>query len=56
VVAPLAGKAPPNIEVWETDGEAPTFLKETGPTFEDGPVMTIELASPDWPEAPKANT
>lgn len=54
LVAPMVGKAPPNIEVWETGGEAPTFLRETGQTFEDGPVMTIELASPEWPNA-KAN-
>jgi hypothetical protein len=22
-----------------------------GPTFEDGPIWTMELASPDWPDA-----
>jgi hypothetical protein len=55
LVAPLVGMAPPNIEVWEVDGEAPTFLRETGPTFEDGPVMTIELATPEWPEAGKGS-
>jgi hypothetical protein len=55
-VAPLVGKAPPNIEIWEVGGDAPTFLREQGPTFEDGPVMTIELASPEWAEGPKANT
>jgi hypothetical protein len=51
LVAPLIGKAPPNIEIWEIGGEAPTFLKETGPTFEDGPIVTIELAGPEWPVA-----
>jgi hypothetical protein len=54
MVAPLVGKAPPTIEIWEVGGEAPTFLREIGPTFEDGPVMTIELASPEWPKAVKA--
>jgi hypothetical protein len=54
MVMPLVGKTPPNIEIWEVGGEAPTFLRETGPTFEDGPVMTIELASPEWPKAAKA--
>ena len=53
LVAPLVGKAPPNIELWEVGGEAPTFLKERGPTFQDGPTLTIELASPDWPSASK---
>ncbi len=55
LVAPLIGKAPPIIEIWEAGGEAPTFLKETGPTFDDGPVFTIELASPEWPSATKLN-
>jgi len=54
LVAPLVGKAPPNIELWEVGGDAPTFLREKGPTFEDGPMLTIELASPDWPDAAKA--
>ena len=26
VVAPLIGKAPPNIEIWAVTGEAPTFV------------------------------
>jgi hypothetical protein len=49
VVAPLIGKAPPNIELWVIGGQAPTFAKEIGPTYAEGPVMTIQLASPVWP-------
>jgi len=56
LVAPLVGKAPPNIELWEVGGDAPTFLREKGPTFEDGPMMTIELASPEWPDEPKSDS
>lgn len=56
LVAPLVGKAPPNIELWEVGGDAPTFLREKGPTSQDGPMLTIELASPDWSGAPKSNT
>jgi hypothetical protein len=56
IVAPLVGKAPPNIQIWLIGGQAPTFLKEQGPTYPDGPVMTIQLASPVWPDAPKAGT
>lgn len=55
LVAPLVGKAPPVIQIWEVGGEAPTFVKETGPTFEDGPVFTIELASPEWAGGAKGN-
>jgi hypothetical protein len=54
MVAPLVGKAPPNIEMWAVGGEAPTFLREQGPTYPDGPIMTIELTRPVWPDAPKA--
>jgi len=54
VVAPLIGKAPPNIEIWAVTGEAPTFVREQGPIYPDGPVMTIQLASPTWPDASKS--
>jgi hypothetical protein len=53
VVAPLIGKQPPNIQVWTIGGEAPTFVREQGPIYPDGPIMTIELASPVWPDLPK---
>jgi hypothetical protein len=53
VVAPLIGKAPPNIEVWTIGGPAPVFVREQGPLFMDGPVMTIQLASPDWAQTAK---
>jgi len=53
VVAPLIGKAPPNIEIWAITGQAPTFVREQGPIYADGPVMTIQLISPDWPDSSK---
>ncbi|HXR38503.1 MAG TPA: hypothetical protein VN776_05400 [Terracidiphilus sp.] len=56
MVAPLVGKAPPNIDLWIIGGQAPTFLREQGPLYEDGPIMTIELASPVWPDSPKAGS
>jgi hypothetical protein len=56
LVAPLVGKAPPDIELWVVGGDAPTFLREKGQSFQDGPVLTIELASPDWSGASKSNT
>ena len=48
IVAPLIGKAPPDIHVWVLEGEAPTFLKSEGPLYEGGPVWRIELISPEW--------
>lgn len=55
VVAPLIGKQPPNIQAWIIGGDAPTFIREQGPMYADGPVMTIELASPIWPDPAKSN-
>jgi len=48
VIAPLVGKAPPNIEMWIIGGNAPTFAREIGPLYSEGPMMTIQLASPVW--------
>jgi hypothetical protein len=53
VVAPIIGKAPPNIQVWTISGEATTFAKERGPLYAEGPMMTIQLASPNWPDTTK---
>jgi hypothetical protein len=52
VVAPLIGKEPPNLQIWTVGGQAPTFIREQGPLYPDGPMMTIQLASPVWPESP----
>jgi hypothetical protein len=54
VVAPLIGKAPPNIQIWVIGGQASTFARELGPLYPEGPVTTIQLASPVWPDAPKS--
>jgi len=51
VVAPMIGKQPPNLQIWITTGELPTFIRETGPTFEDGPVLNMQLAAPVGPIA-----
>ncbi len=48
VVAPMVGKQPPDIEAWVVGGQAPTFLREVGPLYPEGPMMTIQLASPVW--------
>jgi hypothetical protein len=50
-VAPIIGKQPPDIQVWTTGGQAPTFIREQGPLYPDGPILTMELASPTWPDS-----
>ena len=54
VVAPVIGKQPPDVQLWITTGPAPTFVREQGPLYAEGPVTTIKLAGTDWPETPKA--
>ena len=50
LIAPVVGKAPPNIYMWIEDGEVPSFLRETGPLFEGGANLSINLIGPTWPE------
>jgi len=50
MVAPLLGKQPSDMEMWVTSGEAATFLKMVGPLYEKGPIWTMQLAAPVWPE------
>ena len=54
IVAPIIGKEPPNIQIWTDGGRVPIFLREEGPIYPEGPIMTIQLASPVWPETPKS--
>lgn len=49
LVAPLIGKEPPDIHIWILRGEAPAFLKSSGPLFSGGPIWEIALESPVWP-------
>jgi hypothetical protein len=50
VIAPVIGKQPPNIYIWTEDGDVPAFLRETGPLFEGGAILSINLIGPTWPE------
>lgn len=50
VVAPLVGKQPANTDLWIAADTVPTFLKMQGPLYDGGPIWTIELTLPRWPE------
>jgi hypothetical protein len=54
VVAPLIGKAPPEVQIWIIGGLAPAFVKEEGPLYQGGPIWTIQLTSPVWPDLPRS--
>jgi hypothetical protein len=49
LVAPLIGKEPPDIQVWIIGGESPAFVREEGPLYDGGPILSIQLTSPVWP-------
>jgi hypothetical protein len=54
VVAPIIGKQPPDIQIWAVGGEAPTFVRDLGPLYAEGPMMIIQLAGPTWPDPSKS--
>lgn len=55
VVAPLIGKAPPHIQIWTIGGAATMFAREQGPLYPEGPMVTIQLATPTWPNTPMSS-
>lgn len=48
LIAPLVGKAPPDITAWMSTGEGATFLKLNAFLYLGGPMLRLELASPHW--------
>lgn len=48
--ASLAGRVPPDEDVWVVTDEVPAFVRFEGPLTMGGPVWRIELASPRWPD------
>jgi hypothetical protein len=55
-IAPLVGKRPPDIHIWIIGGEAPAFVREEGPLYQGGPIWTIQLTSPVWPDLPHSGS
>lgn len=56
VVAPLVGKQPADTDLWIAADSIPTFLKSQGPLYDGGPIWTIELIVPRWPEKSSSST
>jgi hypothetical protein len=57
VVAPLVHKQPTDTHVWIQGGESPVLIRSQGALYEGGPIWTIELTGPTWPEkAPETNS
>jgi hypothetical protein len=51
LVAPLIGKQPKDIQIWILGGKAPAFVREEGQLYEGGPIWSIQLTAPVWPQA-----
>jgi hypothetical protein len=49
-IAPLIGKQPKDIYIWILGGKAPAFVRMEGQLYQGGPVWTITLTSPVWPD------
>jgi hypothetical protein len=48
IIAPLVGKQPSDIRVWVCENQVPAFVKSDGFHYMDGPIWSIQLASPVW--------
>jgi hypothetical protein len=48
VVAPMIGKQPPDTHVWVLESNVPAILRVDGSLFQEGPIWSIRLASPEW--------
>ena len=48
VVAPIIGKQPSDIDVWTSAGRVPTIVRADGALYLNGPIVSIQLASPAW--------
>jgi hypothetical protein len=51
MLAPLIGKQPADTNVWVLDEKAPAFVKAEEALYMGGPIWSIEMASPVWPQA-----
>ncbi len=48
MLAPLVGKQPPDMTAWLSAGDAPTLLRLRIFLYLGGPLLRMELASPQW--------
>jgi hypothetical protein len=48
VVAPMIGKQPPDSHVWVTDSKVPAIIRIDSALYTDGPIWSVQLASPVW--------
>jgi hypothetical protein len=50
MIAPLVGKAPPDIKLWVVPGDVPVIVREEAQLFQDSPILNTLEVSPVWPK------
>jgi hypothetical protein len=48
VVAPMIGKQPADTHIWVTGGGVPAVVRVDTALYPEGPVWSVQLASPSW--------
>jgi hypothetical protein len=48
VVAPMIGKQPPDTHVWVTESRVPAVVRLDSALYTDGPIWSVQFASPVW--------
>jgi hypothetical protein len=48
IVAPMIGKQPPDSHVWVTESKVPAVVRIDAAMYTDGPIWSVQLASPVW--------
>jgi hypothetical protein len=48
VVAPMIGKQPADTHIWVTGGSVPAVVRVDTALYPEGPIWSIQLASPSW--------
>ena len=49
VVAPIVGKQPQDVSIWVVEGPAPQLVRVVEQLYDDGPVVSVELAGCTFP-------
>ncbi len=48
VVAPIIGKQPPDTHAWVTESKVPAVVRIDSALYTDGPIWSVQFASPVW--------
>jgi hypothetical protein len=49
VIAPILGKEPSDMTIWDTEDGVPVVIRIQGALYMKGPIWNMVLTSPEWP-------